>query len=124
MLYDSMAKESRDAVISVRISEEDQARLRALAAARGTSVSELVRSIVLREVSTPEPVTTTHPATDRGGPRGTTTAAARAPSADQGVFWSEQDRGRATVAGATITLRFAPAVLPGPDSPPRDQPPG
>jgi len=102
-----MAKESRDAVISVRISEEDQARLRALAAARGTSVSELVRGIVLREISDPAAAATTYTSTECRAPRGTTSGATRAPSADQGVFWSDQDR--ATVAGATITVRFDPA---------------
>ena len=100
-----MPKESRDAVISVRISEEDQARLRALAAARGTSVSELVRSIVLREISDPAPPATTYTSAECRAPKGSTTAAARHPSADQGVFWSDQ--GAATVAGATITLRWS-----------------
>jgi len=102
-----MPKESRDAVISVRISEEDQARLRALAAARGTSVSELVRGIVLREIGDPSPAATSYPASECRAPRGTNTGATRAPSADQGVFWSDQDR--ATVSGATITVRFDPA---------------
>ena len=105
VLYDSMAKEARDAVISVRISEEDQARLRALAAARGTSVSELVRSVVLREIH--GPATTTFTSDQCGAPKGTTTAAKALPSADQGVFWSDQ--GAATVAGSTITLRFDPS---------------
>ena len=100
-----MPKESRDAVISVRISEEDQARLRALAAARGTSVSELVRSIVLREISDPAPPATTYTSAECRAPKGSTTAAPRHPSADQGVFWSDQ--GAATVAGATITLRWS-----------------
>jgi hypothetical protein len=99
-----MAKESRDAVISVRISEEDQTKLRALAAARGTSVSELVRGIVLREVNDPPAATTTFTSTECHGPRGSTTAAARAQPAGQGVFWSDQ--GQATVSGATITFRF------------------
>ncbi|HEV7964459.1 MAG TPA: DUF6290 family protein [Actinoplanes sp.] len=103
-----MAKEARDAVISVRISEEDQARLRALAATRGTSLSELVRSIVLREISEPASAGATFTSTECRGPRGTTTAAARAPSADQGVFWSDQDQGQATAAGATITVRYRP----------------
>jgi hypothetical protein len=101
-----MAKEARDAVISVRISEEDQARLRALAAARGTSVSELVRGIVLREIGAPESVATTHPSNERRGPCGTTTAGARVQAADQGVFWG--DHGQATVSGATITVRSSP----------------
>jgi hypothetical protein len=99
-----MPKESRDAVISVRISEEDQAKLRALAAARGTSLSELVRGIVLREVNDPPAVAATFTSTECRGPQGTTTAAVRAQSAGQGVFWSDQ--GQATVSGATITVRF------------------
>jgi hypothetical protein len=99
-----MPKESRDAVISVRISEEDQAKLRALATARGTSVSELVRGIMLREVNDPPAAATTFTSTQCRAPKGSTTSVARPPSADQGVFWSDQ--GQATVAGATITLRF------------------
>jgi hypothetical protein len=42
-----MPKDSRDAVVSVRISHEEQARLRAHAEARGMSVSELLRSAAL-----------------------------------------------------------------------------
>jgi uncharacterized protein (DUF1778 family) len=101
-----MAKESRDAVISVRISEEDQQRLRALATARGTSVSELVRGIVLREISEPVTAARTVTGTQCRSQRVTTTATTRAPSADEGVFWGEE-HGQATVAGATITVRYS-----------------
>lgn len=101
-----MAKESRDAVISVRISEEDQQRLRELAAARGTSVSELVRGIVLREISDPPAAGPTVTAAQCRPQRlPTTGAGTRAPSADQGIFWGEH--GHATVAGSTITVRYS-----------------
>lgn len=100
-----MAKESRDAVISVRISEEDQARLRALAAARGTSVSDLVRSVVLREISEPAAAARTVTSTECRSRSGPATGTTRAPSADQGVFWGDQ--GGDTVAGSTITVRYS-----------------
>lgn len=99
-----MAKEPRDAVVSVRISEEDQARLRQLATERGTSVSELVRSVVIREVT--EAVAPPRAAGVTSGPApriGTTTAAQQGHTMDNGLFW-EVDSPSA-VSGATVTLR-------------------
>ncbi|MGV2387215.1 MAG UNVERIFIED_CONTAM: ribbon-helix-helix protein, CopG family [Thermobifida fusca] len=46
-----MAKESRGAVVSVRLSEQEQAQLRLVADARGTSVSEVIRSYVAQEAN-------------------------------------------------------------------------
>jgi hypothetical protein len=55
-----MDRDGRRAVVSVRISEADQQRLRRIADARGTSVSDLVRSAALREAdSGPQIVTIT-----------------------------------------------------------------
>lgn len=84
-----MARESRDAVISVRISEDDQARLREVASERGTSVSELVRSVVLREV------------TEQPAPTATVTRTT-APRPDHGLHWANQEG--AVISGGTITL--------------------
>jgi hypothetical protein len=44
-----MDRDGRRTVVSVRISETDQQRLRRIADARGTSVSDLLRSAALRE---------------------------------------------------------------------------
>jgi Ribbon-helix-helix protein, copG family len=53
-----MDRDGRRAVVSVRISEADRERLRQIADARGTSVSDLVRSAVLREAGGEPRVTT------------------------------------------------------------------
>jgi hypothetical protein len=102
-----MSKEARDAIISVRISEEQQAQLKALAAARGTSVSDLVRSVVVREVSEPMRRSTgrTQATTGPAPVEGTTTSGAltQAPGVDQGVFWD--DGFQSGISGATITVR-------------------
>jgi hypothetical protein len=100
-----MSKQPREAVVSVRISEEDQARLRQLAAARGTSVSELVRSFVVREVNEParQPASSGATSGFASPTTGTTTAASLIPVADQGVFWDVEKP--STVSGSTITLR-------------------
>lgn len=97
-----MAKEARDAVVSVRISEEDQSRLRRLAAERGTSVSELVRSVVVREVSEPPVIPRASGVTSgTATPRGTTTATSPSTGLDRGFTWEVPDAG----PGPTITLR-------------------
>jgi hypothetical protein len=86
-----MAREPRDAVVSLRISDEEQSRLRQAAEARGVSVSALVRAIVIREVS--------------GGPQAVETKTIGSPGqgrADQGIFWDVQDG--MTVAGGTLTV--------------------
>ena len=99
-----MSQKPRESIVSVRISQEAQDRLRALAAERGTSVSELIRSVVAREVSEPVQAPVTAGATSGVAvPTGTTTAAGQAPAADQGFFWGVQSP--SAVAGGTITLR-------------------
>jgi hypothetical protein len=50
-----MAKATRGAVVSVRMSDDEHARLRAIAEARGETLSELVRSVVVREMIRPAP---------------------------------------------------------------------
>jgi predicted DNA-binding protein len=108
-----MPKESRDAVVSVRISEEDQARLRELAAERGTSVSELVRSVVLREVEEAPALAATVTATAstptaRPGQRTTTTSGAQTQDPGHGLFWANQDQEGVVASGGMITLRVRP----------------
>jgi hypothetical protein len=44
---------ARDIVISLRVSAEEHRRLRAIAGARGLSVSDLIRSYVERETAPP-----------------------------------------------------------------------
>ena len=109
-----MGKESRDAVVSVRISEEDQARLRELAAARGTSVSDLVRTVVLREVGEVPAVAATVTAsgstpTLRSSRGSTTTSTSQNPSPGHGIFWAQEEDG-AVVSGSTITVRVQPGT--------------
>jgi hypothetical protein len=84
-----MGKDARGAVVSVRLSEEEQARLRKIADARGTSISELIRSYVAAEV--------------RPVPRGETVASV--PTGHLGtaiVTWHTTARDEAD--GATLTV--------------------
>lgn len=98
-----MSEKSGDAVVSVRISKDAQDRLRQIAKARGTSVSDLVRSVVAREVSEPvQPVTRVSSGTAMSTGT-TTTSASQPPVADQGFFWGIQNP--IAISGATITLR-------------------
>jgi hypothetical protein len=82
---------TKGAVISLRVSEDEQARLREAAEERGTSVSDLVRAVVLREVND----------SPTGGVVASSTAT---PAVDgwQGPFWNVAEG--VTVAGATVTL--------------------
>jgi hypothetical protein len=85
-----MTREPRGAVISIRISEDEQARLRERAQERGMSVSELLRSAALAESNvepeTASPTTQTRPAA----------------FVENGFEWCVPEGGRAD--GATLTL--------------------
>lgn len=91
-----MAKESKAAVVSVRLSEEDQRRLRRIAETRGTTVSDLVRSAALREVS------------DDGISRAasvTTSPTSSHAQVEHGLFW-EGVPDDALISGTTISIRL------------------
>lgn len=87
-----MPGDSRDTVISVRITEEAQLRLKEVAAERGTSVSALVRSVVLREVQE----------APAAAPTVTASASSATPRTDHGLYWAEQPG--ALILGATFTI--------------------
>ena len=94
-----MAREPRDAVVSLRISDEEHGRLRQAALARGVSVLALVRAIVVREVT--------------GGTRAVETETIASPGQGQaghGIFWDVQS-GMA-VAGGTLTVSSADRTHP------------
>ena len=84
-----MGKEPRGAVVSVRISDDEQVRLRERADALGMTVSELIRSAALGEIrmedTATQVVTKTVPAAQTDG-----------------VVWKAPEG--AQVAGSTITL--------------------
>jgi hypothetical protein len=91
-----MAPEPRDAVVSLRISADEHSRLRQAAEARGTSVSALVRSVVLREVNgAPHAVQTE------------TMVSSAQVQAGHGIFWDVH--GSEPVAGGTLTITGDPA---------------
>jgi hypothetical protein len=100
-----MAKEPRGAIVSVRISQDEQVRLRRLADERGVSVSELLRTAALAEIRGPQPsgaAVTAPTVGDR--PSGFVlkeTPGVRAGEA-AGVLWDVPDG--ALVEGNTITL--------------------
>lgn len=82
---------AKGAVISLRVSEDEQSKLRHAADERGTSVSDLVRAVVLREVSD-EPAI--------GAPAISSTAST--PDAWRGPFWDVGEG--ATVQGSTVIV--------------------
>lgn len=84
-----MPKETRDAVISVRLSADEQDRLKALAESQGGSVSDLIRGYVRRE-------------TGPRLPRGETSAAASAGSPLVRPRWSAPTG--SVVDGFTLTV--------------------
>ncbi|MGI8333498.1 DUF6290 family protein [Actinomadura scrupuli] len=90
-----MAREPKGAVVSLRLSEDEQERLREIAETRGTSVSEVIRGVVRREFSEPLPIVeteTSSSAADSSGQLGT------------GVFW-DAPKG-SVVTGNTITISY------------------
>jgi hypothetical protein len=89
-----MVKEPRGAVVSVRISEDEQARLRRLAEAQGKSVSELVRSVVVREVD----------GTRRSSSTVTMAPLSRSTAIGEGVFWTPISNGT-VISPGTLTIR-------------------
>ena len=86
-----MPKETRDAVVSVRMSAEEQERLRLLAESRGGSVSDLIRAYVRQE-------------TGERLPRGETAASSSrtATYPEQGPFWTGP--AGAVADGANLTV--------------------
>ena len=89
-----MSKEQRGAIVSVRITDEEQQRLREVALARGTSVSEVVRSVVVREMFLPEPV----------GPAVSAAPVSSRAEVDRGIFWTSP-QAESIVAAGTITIQ-------------------
>lgn len=86
-----MAREGRGGVVSVRIPEVDQQRLRQIAANRGTSVSDLVRSAALREADGAVAQTATV----------TVASGSRAPEIGHGLIWETPEG--AHIQGGTFT---------------------
>lgn len=87
-----MARDGRGGVVSVRISESDQQRLRRIAETRGTSVSDLVRSAALREVGEVLPPTVTV----------TMVPSSQVPEIGRGLIWDVP--AGAHVVGNTVTF--------------------
>ena len=84
-----MARESRGAVVSVRISDDEQSRLRHRADALGITVSELIRSAALAEIRIEDDATQVSTKT--------------LPAAQvDGVVWNAPQG--AQVAGSTLTF--------------------
>ena len=88
-----MSKATKGAILSLRLSEGEQMALRGLAESRGTSVSDVIRSIVAREVAPPQ------------APIATSSAASRPAVIGQGVFWrtSEEPSRSGTISTSTMT---------------------
>ncbi len=89
-----MTKEVRDAVVSLRISAEEQAQLRELAEARGSSVSDLIRTVVMREVAPRTAATPSSPTTTSSGTR-----------PEEGFFWQVSEAEATSDGAGNLTLR-------------------
>lgn len=87
-----MSKEPRGAVISIRLSEDEQTHLRAIATEQGTSVSDVVRGFVADSIGPDLP-------------RGQSSASASTLAMNEGVFW-RSDSG--VIDGATVTIDLSP----------------
>lgn len=94
-----MAREPREAVVSLRISDEEHSRLRQAALARGVTISALVRAIVVREVTGGAPTIEAE-----------TMASPGQRQAGHGIFWDVQS-GMA-IAGNTLTVSSADVPTP------------
>jgi hypothetical protein len=90
-----MARRQRGTVVSIRITEEEQGRLRELAHARGTSVSELMRSAAMREAEPPARTS---------GTVSTTASTGRPPEVDKGIFW-DVEANVVTPSPGTLIIR-------------------
>jgi Family of unknown function (DUF6290) len=90
-----MAREQRGAVVSIRITDDEQARLRKMAHARGTSVSELMRSAAMREVEPPARMSGTVSTTASTGPPA---------EVDKGIFWDNAEN-LLTPSPGTLIIR-------------------
>ena len=85
-----MAKEPKGAIISIRLSEDEQSHLRDLAIEMGTSVSDVVRGFVASGINPTPPVSVN-----------TSTAVTSTNYLDHGVFWTTQ---AGVAEGATLTV--------------------
>jgi hypothetical protein len=85
-----MPKEPKGAVVSIRLSEEEQAHLRAIAADQGTSVSEVIRRLVASSIGPGLPLGQSAPSMRTGSG-----------AMDEGVFWAS-DAGSAS--GSTLMV--------------------
>jgi len=92
-----MSSASRGSVLSLRLSDEEQRTLRAAAEARGTSVSDLVRSLVSRELNASEPIVIP-----------TSNSASGRRSIGQGVFWHVPQSGQESGGsnGTVVTASY------------------
>lgn len=91
-----MAREPKGAVVSLRMSEEEQAQLRQMADERGSSVSDLIRTFVSREMDAGTAATVTV----------TTSQTGRPTQLNEGIFWNAHEG--AVIAGGTLTV-FPPS---------------
>lgn len=106
-----MVRDTRGAVVSVRLSDEQQEQLRRLAEARGTSVSDLIRTFVAEEM---KPVargtTVSATATGTGVMVATLDSDGLASVGTDFVRW-DYDPERGDAVGTTLTVRMN--TLPG-----------
>ncbi|MGV9535028.1 DUF6290 family protein [Streptosporangium sandarakinum] len=90
-----MAKDSKAAVVSVRLSEEEQQRLRRVAETRGTTVSNLVRSAALREAGEVQ---------EAQAVSVTTSPTSSHVQVEHGIFWDAPDH--AFISSGTLSIRI------------------
>lgn len=90
-----MTKRTKTAVLALRISNEEQDRIKEAADARGQNVSEYVRGVVMATVS---------PGTRRGHKVASTSAATNLAEAGDHVTWQVPVQQAITVSDQSITV--------------------
>ncbi|TKV61896.1 hypothetical protein FDO65_10250 [Nakamurella flava] len=102
-----MSRPTRTNVLTLRITDQEQERLRSIADANNQTVSELVRSIVeVRTRATPDRKVPTRSEAGRTVPsRGTVTASpVMSSAAPQGGTWTVTDPATQVISGGALTI--------------------
>jgi uncharacterized protein (DUF1778 family) len=106
-----VARDTRGAVVSVRLSDEQQDQLRRLAEARGKSVSDLIRTFVAEEMKPVARGTTVSAAGNGTGVMVASLDSDAVASAGTGFVRWDYDPEQGDAVGTTLTVRMN--TLPG-----------
>jgi hypothetical protein len=124
-LVEETMKQRRDSIVSIRITDDEMARLRTKATARGTTVSELLRKAALDEPAPfpLQPSRLTRAVATTMSAHAVVIGDSRIQGGSTGIIWTGLPLG-AQVDGSTLTLvGTVPKGTPPPSPPPKTNPP-